>query len=86
MPRILDTSSMPEISNRSKQSIDDAEKQNVVHVERQDDDVSLVLVDVHARIRLEWTEGNDGESSAGDLTSSFLRFTTRGTLASSLIS
>ena len=34
-----------------------AEEQNVVHVERQDTDASLVLVDVHARIRLERAKG-----------------------------
>ena len=36
-----------------EQSLAGAKEQNAVHVERLDDEVSLVLVDVHARIRLE---------------------------------
>ena len=67
MPKILDTSLMLDISNRPisyllglwRQSLTGEKKQNVVDVERQDNEASLVLVDVHARIRLERAE--DGQ-------------------------
>ena len=65
-----------------EQSLVGAEEQNVINIERQGDDASLVAVDVHARIRLERKETNDGKlqvhrpcqtsssSSVGDRTSS----------------
>ena len=39
-------------------------EQNVVHVERQDDEASLELVDVDTRIRLERVETDDDELHA----------------------
>ena len=61
-----------------KQSLDGARKQNVVHIERLDDEAMLILVDRYARIRLERAETASSTSivpihlsgSAGDRTSS----------------
>ena len=43
------------------QSLAGAEEQNVVHVERQGDEASIVLVDVHSRNWLKRVEDDDGE-------------------------
>ena len=44
-----------------EQSLGGAEEQDIVNVERQDDEASLVLVDAYARIRLERVEADGDE-------------------------